>query len=100
MRFWRQNVPDEAAPDADSIPPEAAEVATTEPAAAAPPPELAPETPSEQLRNWFGRLRSMRAAALVAEAGSVALTGKVSQSRSGSGPLAARPARNAELPRL
>jgi fused signal recognition particle receptor len=58
MRFWRQNVPDEAAPDADSIPPEAAEVATTEPAAAAPPLELAPETPSEQLRNWFGRLRT------------------------------------------
>src|SRR5437764_3667494 len=57
MRFWRQNVPDEAAPDADSIPPEAAEVATTGPAAA-PPPELAPETPSEQLRNWFGRLRT------------------------------------------
>jgi fused signal recognition particle receptor len=58
MRFWRQNVPDEAAPDADSIPPDAAEIATAEPAAAAPPPELAPETPSEQLRNWFGRLRT------------------------------------------
>jgi fused signal recognition particle receptor len=57
MRFWRQNLPDEAAPDADSIPPEAAEVATTEPAAA-PPPEFPPETPSEQLRNWFGRLRT------------------------------------------
>jgi fused signal recognition particle receptor len=58
MRFWRQNMPDEAAPDADSIPPDAAEIATAEPAAAAPPPELAPETPSEQLRNWFGRLRT------------------------------------------
>src|SRR5204862_4568000 len=58
MRFWRQNVPDEVAPDVDSLPPEAAEAATAEPAAAAPPPELAPETPSEQLRNWFGRLRT------------------------------------------
>ena len=47
--------------------------------------------------NWFGRLRSMSAAASVADAGSVALNGSVSQSRTGSGPLAARAARNVRL---
>jgi len=60
MRFWRRSVADESVPDADAIPPEMAEVATAEPAAATPvvEPEPVPETPSEQLRNWFGRLRS------------------------------------------
>ena len=58
MRFWRRSVADETAPDADAIPPEAAEIATAELASADVPPELAPDTPSEQLRNWFGRLRS------------------------------------------
>ncbi|TMJ57203.1 MAG: signal recognition particle-docking protein FtsY [Alphaproteobacteria bacterium] len=58
MRFWRQGVPSETAPDPDAIPPEAAEIATAQPSAAELPPELAPETPSEQLRNWFGRLRT------------------------------------------
>jgi len=62
MRFWRRGVADETAPDSDAIPPEAAEVATAEPAAvpAAPPaqPEPVPETPSEQLRGLFGRLRT------------------------------------------
>src|SRR5512133_1037230 len=57
MRFWRRGAFDEAAPDADAVPPEAAEVATAPPAAA-PPPEFPPETPSEQLRSWFGRLRT------------------------------------------
>jgi len=62
MRFWRRSVADETAPDPDAIPPEAAEVATAEPAAAVPipepPPEPIPETPSEQLQRWFGRLRT------------------------------------------
>jgi fused signal recognition particle receptor len=58
MRFWRRSVADETAPDADAIRPEAAEIATAELASADVPPELAPDTPSEQLRNWFGRLRS------------------------------------------
>jgi fused signal recognition particle receptor len=58
MRFWRRSVADETAPDADAIPPEAAEIATAELASADVPPELAPDTPSEQLRNWFGRLRT------------------------------------------
>src|SRR6185312_13465750 len=64
MRFWRRGVADETtpdtAPDADAIPPEAAEVATAEPAAAipVPEPEAAYETPSEQLQRWFGRLRT------------------------------------------
>jgi len=66
MRFWRRGVPDEPAPetspDPDAIPPEAAEIATAEPAAAVPipepPPEPIPETPSEQLQRWFGRLRT------------------------------------------
>ncbi|HEY4470768.1 MAG TPA: signal recognition particle-docking protein FtsY [Stellaceae bacterium] len=70
MRFWRRGVADETTPDTDpapdAIPPEAAEIATAEaseiataePAAAAPPPELVPETPSEQLQRWFGRLRT------------------------------------------
>jgi fused signal recognition particle receptor len=66
MRFWRRGVPDESAPetapDPDAIPPEAAEVATAETAAAVPipepPPEPIPETPSEQLQRWFGRLRT------------------------------------------
>jgi fused signal recognition particle receptor len=58
MRFWRRSVADEAAPDPGSIPPEAAEVATAELAAADPAPEPVPETPSEQLRGLFGRLRT------------------------------------------
>ena len=66
MRFWRRGVADETRPDPDAIPPEAAEVATAEPAAAVPvpkappepPPEPIPETPSEQLQRWFGRLRT------------------------------------------
>jgi fused signal recognition particle receptor len=58
MRFWRRSVADEAAPDPDAIPPEAAEVATAELAAADPAPEPVPETPSEQLRGLFGRLRT------------------------------------------
>ena len=62
MRFWRRSVADETAPDPDAISPEAAEVATAEPAAAVPipepPPEPIPETPSEQLQRWFGRLRT------------------------------------------
>ena len=62
MRFWRRGVADETAPDPDAIPPEAAEVATAEPAAAVPvpepQPEPVPETPSEQLQRWFGRLRT------------------------------------------
>jgi fused signal recognition particle receptor len=58
MRFWRRGVADEAAPDPDAIPPEAAEVATAELAAADPAPEPVPETPSEQLRGLFGRLRT------------------------------------------
>jgi fused signal recognition particle receptor len=57
MRFWRRGVLDETAPDADTLPPEAAEVVTAEPAAAAapvsePPPE------ADQPRGWFGRLRT------------------------------------------
>src|ERR1700674_2941296 len=60
MRFWRRGVADETAPDADTLPPEAAEVVTAEPAAASSVPELAPETPSqaEGPRAWFGRLRT------------------------------------------
>jgi fused signal recognition particle receptor len=52
MRFWRRGAFDEAAPDAEALPPEAAELA------AAPPPESPLETPAEQLRSWFGRLRT------------------------------------------
>src|ERR1051325_111150 len=64
MRFWRRSVADETAPDPDAIPPEAAELATAQPAAAVPvpqpPPEPPPipEKPSEQLQRWFGRLRT------------------------------------------
>ncbi|MBV9583980.1 MAG: signal recognition particle-docking protein FtsY [Alphaproteobacteria bacterium] len=68
MRFWRRGVSDETAPDPESIPPEAAEVSTAEPASAPSVPELAPEipampepvpqTPSEQLRGLFGRMRA------------------------------------------
>ena len=64
MRFWRRSVADETAPDPDAIPPEAAELATAQPAAAVPVPEPPPEpppipeTPSEQLHRWFGRLRT------------------------------------------
>jgi len=64
MRFWRRSVADETAPDPDAIPPEAAELATAQPAAAVPVPEPPPEpppipeTPSEQLQRWFGRLRT------------------------------------------
>jgi hypothetical protein len=50
--------------------------------------------------NRFGRLRSINAAAAVAEAGSRASNGNVSHSRTGSGPLAARAARNGDCPRL
>jgi hypothetical protein len=42
----------------------------------------------------------MSAAAFAAEAGSDALKFKVSQSRTGSGPLAARAARSSDVPRL
>jgi fused signal recognition particle receptor len=60
MRFWRRGVGDETALDADAIPPEAAEVATTEPATVVSPPEPAPEasTDTEGMRGWFGRLRA------------------------------------------
>ena len=58
MRFWRRGIEDETAPDPNAIPPEAAELATAEPAVVEPPLELAPDTPSEQLRNLFGRLRT------------------------------------------
>jgi fused signal recognition particle receptor len=60
MRFWRRGVADEIAPDADVIPPEAAEVTTAEPAAVVSPPEAAPEAPAdaEGMRGWFGRLRA------------------------------------------
>ena len=60
MRFWRRGVADETAPDADALPPEAAEIATAEPAAAAEAPAPAPETPpeAEGPRGWFGRLRT------------------------------------------
>jgi fused signal recognition particle receptor len=60
MRFWRRGLGDEATPDADVIPPEAAEVTTAEPAAVVPPPEPAPEAPAdaEGMRGWFGRLRA------------------------------------------
>src|SRR5438105_2574560 len=59
MRFWRGGIPEDGAPDPDAIPPEAAEVATAEPAAAAASPEPA-ETPSDTpgARGWFGRLRT------------------------------------------
>jgi len=60
MRFWRRGVGDETAPDADVIPPEAAEVTTAEPAAVVSPPEPVPEssTDTEGMRGWFGRLRA------------------------------------------
>jgi len=35
MRFWRRAVPDDAAADSDTVPPEAAEPAPAEPAAPA-----------------------------------------------------------------
>jgi fused signal recognition particle receptor len=59
MRFWRRGIWDETAPDPEAIPPEAAEVATAEPAAVTPvepAPEAAPDP--EGTRGWFGRLRA------------------------------------------
>src|SRR6266851_3404670 len=53
MRFWRRTVPDEAAADTDTVPPEAAELAPAEPAA--PAAEL-PEAIEQQ--GWLGRLRA------------------------------------------
>jgi fused signal recognition particle receptor len=57
MRFWRRGVADETAPDADTLPPEAAEVVTAEPAAAAAPVSETPRE-AEEPRGWFGRLRT------------------------------------------
>jgi fused signal recognition particle receptor len=58
MRFWRRGVADETAPDADTLPPEAAEVAAAAPVAVteAPVPEAPPD--AEEPRGWFGRLRT------------------------------------------
>jgi hypothetical protein len=55
-----------------------------------------PKRPS----NWFGRLRSMSAAASAAVAGFVALNASVSQSRTESGAFAACAAKNSEAPKL
>jgi fused signal recognition particle receptor len=57
MRFWRRGVLDETAPDADTLPPEAAEIVTAEPAAAAAPVSVTPREADEP-RGWFGRLRT------------------------------------------
>jgi fused signal recognition particle receptor len=57
MRFWRRGVADETAPDADTLPPEAAEVVTAEPAAAAAPVSETPRE-AEEPRGWFERLRT------------------------------------------
>jgi fused signal recognition particle receptor len=55
MRFWRRGIWDETAPDPEAISPEAAEVATAEPAAVA----LVPPAPDpEGTRGWFDRLRA------------------------------------------
>ncbi len=53
MRFWRRTVPDEAAADTDTVPPEAAELAPAEPAA---PAAEVPEAIERQ--GWLGRLRA------------------------------------------
>jgi fused signal recognition particle receptor len=61
MRFWRRGMPEEGSPDPDAILPEAAEVATAEPAATAATSEPAAEIPSEAAGargGWFGRLRA------------------------------------------
>jgi fused signal recognition particle receptor len=53
MRFWRRGVPEDAAADTDTIPPETAEFAPPAPA----PVEPAPAPEAEQ-QGWFGRLRA------------------------------------------
>ena len=58
MRFWRRGVADETAPDADALPPEAAEIATAEPTAVAEAPALETSLEAEGARGWFGRLRT------------------------------------------
>jgi len=58
MRFWRRNVPNEPAPDADTLPP----AAEQDERAPEPPPipitAAEPQPEAAEPRGWFGRLRA------------------------------------------
>jgi fused signal recognition particle receptor len=71
MRFWRRNVPNEPAPDADTLPPDAAQEAV-QPAAEVeaeshPEPPPPPEAEADQPRGWFAWRRGTPTETIVPE---------------------------------